>query len=270
MRRGSRLTDDEFGRPEMVKLDADFIIIDSHAHVDEVPALGWIDPPDKLVALLDQAGIAKAVVMSYTEAPSFNPSAIEDLANAVAAYPDRLVGYARVHPWYGDQAAALLRRAVTEFGMRGLKLHPVGTLAHPADSSTLRLMGVAAELGVPVLFHCGDEPMTTPLAIAVAARQTEATVILGHMGGYFHVEEAIRVAEQHNNVFLETSAMPYPGKIHEAIDRVGSERVLFASDGPGCRPHLEVRKVLMADLSPSALRHVFHDNIARLLEGTNK
>jgi predicted TIM-barrel fold metal-dependent hydrolase len=262
--------DDDIGRSEITHLDSDIVIIDSHAHVDEVPALGWIDPPDKLVALLDHAGIAKAVVMTYTEAPSFNPSAIEDLAKAVAAYPDRLIGYARVHPWYGAQAVALLRRAVTELGMRGLKLHPVGTLSHPADSSTLRLMEVAAELGVPVLFHCGDEPMTTPLAIAAAARQTEATVILGHMGGFFHVEEAIRVAEQHSNVLLETSAMPYPKKIREAVERVGSERVLFASDGPGCRPYLEVRKVLMADLSPSALRHVFHDNIARLLEGTSK
>src|SRR5438270_716602 len=36
-------------------------------HVDEVSALGWVDPPEKLVGLLDEAGIAKAVIMTYTE-----------------------------------------------------------------------------------------------------------------------------------------------------------------------------------------------------------
>lgn len=240
-------------------------VIDAHAHIDEVPALGWIDPPAKLVALLDRAGIDRAVVMTYTETPGLNPSAIEYIAEAVAAFPDRLIGFARLHPWYEETSISLLRRAVTELGMRGLKLHPVGTLAHPADDASVRLMDAAADLGVPVLFHCGDEPMTTPLAIAAAAERTRATIILGHMGGYFHVDEAIAMAERHANLVLETSAMPYPRMIREAVDRVGAERVLFASDGPGCRPHLELNKVLLAGLSPAEERKVLHDNVAELI-----
>lgn len=240
-------------------------VIDSHTHIDEVPALGWIDPPAKLVALFDQAGIDRGVVMPYTETPGLNPRAVEYIADAVAAYPDRLIGYVRLHPWFEEEAAALLRRAVIELGMKGLKLHPVGTLSHPADSSCVRLMDLAADLGVPVLFHCGDEPMTTPLSIGAAAALTSATIILGHMGGYFHVDEAIEVAERHGNLLLETSAMPYPAKIREAVDRLGAERVLFASDGPGCRPHLELDKVLLAGLSPTEERRVLCDNVAELL-----
>ena len=38
------------------------------------------------------------------------------------------------------------------------------------------------------------------------------------MGGYFHVDEALDVAEQHPNIVLETSAMPYPDKIAEAVN----------------------------------------------------
>lgn len=245
--------------------DLGYPVIDSHAHIDEVPALGWIDPPDKLLALLDTAGVAKAVVMTYTEMPGFNPAAVDYIVDAVAAHPDRLIGYVRLHPWHEAEAAAILRRSVTELGIKGLKLHPVGTLAHPADAATLRLLAVAAELGVPALFHCGDEAMTTPHAIGAAAARTDATVILGHMGGYFHVDEAIAVAERHDNVLLETSAMPYPGKIREAVERIGAHRVLFASDGPGCRPFLEVHKVRLAHLAPEEERAVFHDNIARLL-----
>lgn len=243
------------------------LVIDSHTHVDDVPQLGWVDPAAKIVEAIDRAGIARAVVMTYTEAPQLNPGALEMLASAVAEYPDRLVAYARLHPWY-DNAPMLLRHAVQDLGMRGLKLHPVGTLAHPADGSTLRLIETAAALGIPVLFHCGDEPMTTPLAIAEAARRVnDAAIILGHMGGYFHTAEAIAVAERLPNVFLETSAMPYPAMITRAVARVGSERVIFASDGPGCDPVLELQKVLFAGLDTTALRRVLRENIEGLLAG---
>jgi predicted TIM-barrel fold metal-dependent hydrolase len=241
-------------------------VIDAHTHVDEVPALGWVDPPEKLVALLDEAGISRAVVMTYTEAPQFNARALDHLAEAVARFPDRLVGFARVHPWY-DEAPRLLERAITEHGMKGLKLHPVGTLDHPGSPATVRLLRLAGERGAPALFHCGDEPMTTPTAIAAGAVQApDTTVILGHMGGYLHVDEAIRVAERHPNIVLETSAMPYPDKIRAAVDRIGPDRVVYGSDGPGCPPRLELRKVLAAGLSEAERRLVLHDNMQRLFD----
>ena len=244
------------------------MIVDSHAHVDEVPALGWMDPADTLVDLMDQAGIDQAVVMTYTELPAVNPHALEYLADQIARYPRRLIGYVRLHPWY-PEALDLLDRALGDYGMKGVKLHPVGNLSHPASEVSLRIIRRAAEHQAPVLFHCGDEALTTPLQIAAAAEAVpEATIILGHMGGYFHVDEAIEVAERLPNVYLETSAMPYPAQIRRAIDSVGAERVLFASDGPGCLPRLEVHKVRLAGLSPAEEQRVFSDNILALLART--
>ncbi|MEO3868814.1 amidohydrolase family protein [Nonomuraea sp. B12E4] len=241
-------------------------ILDGHTHVDEVPALGWIDPPGKLVALLDEAGIRQAVVMTYTEYPGYNPQALDYLAQVVGRYPDRLIGFVRVHPWYQEEMPRIIDRALGELGMKGVKLHPVGTLDHPAGPSTLRVLELAAERNAPVLFHCGDEPMTTPLAIAEAARRVpEATVILGHMGGFFHVREAIEVAERLPNVVLETSAMPYPAAIREAVQRIGADRVIYGSDGPGCPPRLEIRKVIAAGLDTEAQRAVLGANMRRLL-----
>jgi len=58
------------------------------------------------------------------------------LARVVAIVPRVLRdwaydAFARIHPWYGDEAVALLERAF-ELGFKGLKLHPVSTIAHPA------------------------------------------------------------------------------------------------------------------------------------------
>ena len=215
---------------------------------------------------MDKAGIDRAIVMTYTELPAVNPGALEYLAEQIRLYPDRLIGYVRLHPWY-PEAIDLLDRAFSEFGMRGVKLHPVGNLSHPAAEATLRVIRRAAEHRAPVLFHCGDEALTTPLEIALAAEAVpEASIILGHMGGYFHVEEAIEVAARLPNVYLETSAMPYPGMIRRAIDAVGAHRVLFASDGPGCLPSLEVQKVRLAGMTTAEEERIFSANILEILE----
>jgi len=243
------------------------VIVDSHLHVDHVPALGWSLEAAECIRRMDEAGIAKGIVMSIVDAPEVNPGALELVAEACAAFPGRLEAYARIHPWYGDDAVALLERAITELGFKGLKLHPVTTIAHPAGEDTLRLIRAAAAHAAPTLFHCGDEPLTTPLAIArAAAACPEATIVLGHMGGYFHVDEAIAVAERHENLLLETSAMPFPAKIREAVGRLGPERVLYGSDGPACSPLLEVEKVRLAALDPLAEELVLGGNAQRMLE----
>lgn len=243
------------------------MIIDAHMHVDDVAALGWKLDADFCIRRMDEAGIDAAVVMTITDWPEVNADSIEFIAEACAAHPGRLYGFARIHPWYGDEAIVALRRAITLHGFKGLKLHPVTTIAHPAGAETLRLIRTAAEFGAPTLFHCGDEPLTTPLAVAHGAEECpEATIILGHMGGYFHVDEAIDVAERLPNVVLETSAMPYPKKVREAVARVGAERVLYASDGPACSPSLEIAKVRLAGLAPEAERAVLGENARRILE----
>jgi predicted TIM-barrel fold metal-dependent hydrolase len=116
------------------------------------------------------------------------------------------------------------------------------------------------------LFHSGDEALALPQQLAEAAKLCpQTTVILGHMGGYFHVEAAIKVAERLSNIYLDTSAMPYPRMINQAVNRIGADRVLFASDGPGCLPALERKKVKLAGLKPAEEILVMGGNIERIL-----
>jgi predicted TIM-barrel fold metal-dependent hydrolase len=242
------------------------VIIDFHTHVDHAEVYGWFDPPEKLIPLLDDAGIDRAVVMTYVDVPGPKADAVEYVADAVARYPDRLIGFVRLDPNGRDVARAILDRAVLELGFRGVKLHPTTTLAHPAADPTIELLERCAELGVPVLFHCGDDPYTTPQAIeAAAARVPACSIVMGHMGGYFHVDDAIAAAARQPNLYLETSAMPYPPRIGEAVWLLGPGRVLFGSDGPGCNPSLEVGKIRLLGLGTDVERRVLGGNAARLL-----
>ncbi len=244
------------------------MIIDFHTHVDEAPAFGWVDPPEKIITLLDEARIDRAVIMTYTDLPGLNPDALEYIAAAAAAFPERLVPFVRLNPNYQDQMPALLERAVS-MGIRGVKLHPTTTMAHPAGQATVALLRACGELALPVLFHCGDDPYTTPETLGLAAEAApRCQIVLGHMGGYLHVEEAIDEAERHPNLHLETSAMPYPAWIATAVERVGAHRVLFGSDGPGCNPALELDKIRRLGLGPDAEQRILGENAADLLKLT--
>ncbi len=240
------------------------MIIDFHTHVDEAPAFGWIDPPEKIIGLLDEAGIDRAVVMTYTDLPGVNPAALDYIVASAEKFSGRLLPFVRLNPSY-PEAVSLLPEALDR-GVRGVKLHPTTTLAHPAGDPTVTLLRRCGELRLPVLFHCGDDPYTTPEAIALAAAAApECSVVLGHMGGYFHVEAAIDVADRYPNIYLETSAMPYPPMIAAAVDRIGADRVLFGSDGPGCNPQLELDKIRMLQLGADVEAKVLGGNAAALL-----
>lgn len=61
--------------------------------------------------------------------------------------------------------------------------------------------------------------------------------------------------------------MPYPDVIVRAIERIGPERVIFGSDGPGCNPKLELEKIRGLGLAPDVEQLVVAGNAQRLLGG---
>ncbi len=241
------------------------MIVDSHAHVDLVEAWGWFDPPETIVELMDEAHIDQAIVMPYRDATGPNDPATLYIRDAVLRYSERLIGYIRLNP-NAPGAVDALDQAIVDFKMKGLKLHPVSYVGFPYGEATLRVMRRAAEYNAPILFHTGDEALALPEEVAQAARLVpQARVILAHMGGYYHNEAVLELGSELPNILVDTSAVPYPWMIRRAVDVLGVERVLFASDGPGCLPGLELDKVRLAGLSRIEEEMVFSGNIRRIM-----
>ncbi len=246
-------------------------IVDMHAHVDVLEAFNWVDPPEKLIALMDEAGITHAIASAYANVPGPDSGALERLCQSLLPYKGRLFPFVRMDPWYGKRALELLDVAHQTYQVSGVKLHPAHYTLHPFGDLTVNLVRRAGELGLPVLFHCGDEMMSYPLQIGIlAGKCPDTTIIMAHMGGIFHTHDALSVARAHPNIYVDTSEIPHVFPIRLFVDAIGPERVLFGTDAPYCDPIVELEKVRLAGLTEEEFEMVCSKNGLRLLGLTDR
>lgn len=243
------------------------MVIDFHGHSDLYETFNWMDPPELVVRLADRAGIDVTCVTTYGEAPGY-PAAISNLVKFVDMFPDRLIGFVRVNPGAGQGAIQALEEASRCPQIRGVKLHPICNLLKPYNPLCVAVMKKAAELGMPVFIHCGDKVAAQPWQIGLGAMECPEAQIVCHMGGFFHGEEAIRMAKECPNVSLDTSSTPYPAIIREAVEELGADRVLFATDNPAGDPVSDLQKVRDLHLDPESEEKVMWKNAAKLLRLT--
>lgn len=243
------------------------MIIDAHAHMDVFLARGWNDPPEKVIKYLDMANIDMAVVSTYVNYPGPNMAAMEQLYNHCNQYPGRFIPFLRMNPRFVEQTEEAVDVAVKKYGFKGIKFHPTSYAMHPFTEPTLKILRKAVEYDIPVLFHCSDECLTLPLQIAEAAEACpDAKIILAHMGGFYHREDAINTARKYKNVYVDMCEMPFASSIKHAVEVIGSEKVLFGTDLPTDNPIFEIEKVKMAGLSKEDEENIFFRNAAKLLK----
>lgn len=232
------------------------MIFDAHMHVGEFPLFDVRLDRDGLVEVMAAHEIDACLVFHPDN--GFVRGVVETVPGAYG-----LVWANPRLPDYLDEATRFLEHPK----FLGVKLHPLLDGYHPNDPAVHPLMDVLVERDLPVLIHCGHPIFTLPWSIEELVRAfPDARVILGHMGhgNIVYINASIDVAERNPNVYLETSGMPMHTKIHEAVRRVGHDRVLYGSDAPFHHPEVEMRKVELSGLEPELVERVLSRN-ARLL-----
>lgn len=204
------------------------------------------------------------------------------IAECVARHPDTFVGFASVDPWKGRAAVRELRRAVTELGLRGLKLHPSAQGFEPNDRRFYPLWSAAAELGIPALFHTGTTGLGAGLAGGggvklrlsnpmllddVAADFPELTIVAAHPSWPWQ-DEMLAVAGHKGNVWIDLSGWSprrWAPELTRAVLGDLQDRVLFGTDYPFITFEQWLRAFRTHDPSPEIEEKVLVGNARRLL-----
>jgi len=234
------------------------MIIDSHTHLGSFPMFNVSLNADEMVSIMNQYSIRKSVVSALPN---------ELTLNAVKQYPDKLVGLVWINPYDGDKAMKNIDKAINGWNFKGIKMHPLLDAYLPDQEIVRPIMDQARKYQIPVLFHCGHPPWSLPWHFGnLADTYPDVTIILGHMGhGHIvYINAAIEVAEKHENILLETSAMPMQSKIKEAVAKVGEDKVMYGSDMPFGHPAFEIKKVEVAGLTKKQLNLVLEENARKI------
>lgn len=247
------------------------MIIDGHAHI----SASDYGNASVLLAQLDQAGIERALCVpgGMIDVRQFSrifsgrlrpdpkiPNHV--LYEALDRHGDRLYGLVCINPCLGSAALETMREGF-DHGCRGVKLAP---LVHgfSFDEPVLEEVAAAcAEHGFPVYSHVLPKPGSTTADYAALARRCPQTAfILGHMGFGPADVDAIELAAELGNLYLETSLGNWL-ILRDALARLGPGKLIFGSEFPLGHPKAELENVLLLD--KTAHTAILGANILRLL-----
>lgn len=237
------------------------MIIDAHTHLLDGDV-------DKFVADLDGEGVDGALLFTLKGFSGDYRSSNTELAQKAREYPDRLFPFMTVHP--ADERAALdeMKRAKYDLGMKGIKLHPWLQAFSPLDPRVYSVVESAIELELPIVFHDGTPPFTQPLLFGYLAHlYPEARIILGHGGLRDMWQDAIRVAELHQNITICACGLTQES-LAVTVQRIGADRIMFGSDYPfggSERLRLALRQVESLEVSLDQRQQLLSKTAARVV-----
>jgi predicted TIM-barrel fold metal-dependent hydrolase len=231
-----------------------------------------------LAARYRDSGMAAVIfTVDATTATGHPALSSEEIAEQAGEYADVLIPFGSVDPHQGPAAIRRARRLVEEYGVRGFKFHPSLQAFAPDDTAFAPLWSALEELGVPALFHTGQNGIgaglpggrgiklrySNPLLLDdVAADFPHLTVILAHPSVPWQAE-AISMATHKANVFIDLSGWRpkyFPAELVRAAGGPLRHKVLFGSDYPLITPER-----WLADFRELGVPTEYHDDI---LKGT--
>src|SRR5690606_3696286 len=185
-------------------------------------------------------------------------------------------------PWRGRAAVAELRRAITDLGLVGLKLHPSAQGFAPNDRRFYPLYEAAAELDVPVLFHTGTTGLgaglpggagiklgySRPILLDdVAADFPQLAIVAAHPSWPWQ-DEMLAVAQHKTNVWLDLSGWSprlWSPALRDAVLGPLQDRALFGTDYPFIRFDKWLRAFQAYEPDPDVEAKILRGNAERLL-----
>lgn len=248
------------------------MIIDAHVHIGKTSTFLQLSEgsPEELVARMDALGIKQALVCGHVVAIEGDfRIGNELLREAVSRYPGRFIPAFVANPRFEREACGEVDRCAGEWGWRVLKLHPEAH-ATPADHPLMRRVVRHATIhGCLVVSHSGDEfvgPRSTPDRLAKLAEAFPETMFIWAHMGVTAWRDAVEQAKHHPNVVLDTSGSCFDhGMIEEAVEAIGSDRIVYGSDATYFSMAMGLSKVQGADLRPTDRAAILGANIARIL-----
>ncbi len=232
--------------------------IDAHSHAGEGAA---VFTGKQIVERMDSIGVDKTVIFPFTEGFFHN----RDIPGYVAQYPDRLIPFCAVNPWEKQKAAGELERCF-QSGFKGVKLHPQLCGFRLSDHVLCDpLFEIVQSHGKVVIVHGASDLYNCPLEFdRMARRFPKVPLIMAHCGFFWEWELACEVANENDNIYLETSRVP-PFETGKVLEKTSASKMMWGTDGPFADYEAEFQKIQRIARNDKEFEQIIGGTIAGLL-----
>ena len=239
---------------------------------------------------MDEAQVNLSVILPVAT----NPRQVEKINSSSAALNEKFFGegifsFGCIHPDYANYRTELSR--VKNFGLKGIKIHPVYQDANLDDVKFLRILDRAAELDLVVVTHAGldigfpDVIRCSPqMAKKVVDELCEFKFVLAHMGGWKNWSDVLKILGG-KKIFIDTAFSTekiIPRKdfhwdeddlklldgaqFMKFVEIFGAEKILFGTDSPWTAQKISLDFIKNLPLAEDDKNKILGLNAKKLLE----
>ena len=217
--------------------------------------------------------INKALIFSFRSLQSESMEAMRKendyILQVVERYPDRFIGACLIDPSWDNYAIEELNRVVRK-GLRVVKVK-FASVHVPANSPlAIKIFHEIEDLGILPVLHSDWSNWTNPSIIGELMNNfPDVKTVMQHFG-LSQSLEAMSVVRNHENIYVDTSALIHSTNIPRFIEEISPYRIMYASDTikgyEKTMPQEEMDRVLNMGLPEKTLEKVLGLNAEKLLK----
>ena len=203
-------------------------------------------------------------------------------------FGEGIISFGCIHPDYTNYREELSR--VKNYGLKGIKIHPVYQDINLDDIKYLRIINCAAENDLIVVTHAGLDigfpgvvRCSPQMAKKVLDEVGEFKFVLAHMGGWKNWSEVLEILAD-TKVFIDTSfstgeiiprsdfrwakedlRLLDAAQFMEFVKIFGTERILFGTDSPWTSPKTSIDFIKNLPLADADKEKILGLNAQKIL-----
>ena len=238
---------------------------------------------------MDAAQINYSVILPVAT----TPKQVEKINSSTAAlnekfFSDGIISFGCIHPDYTNYREELSR--MKNFGLKGIKIHPVYQDINLDDKKYLRIIYRAAELDLIVVTHAGLDigfpgvvRCSPEMARHVVEEVGDFKFILAHMGGWKNWSDVLKILAG-TKIFIDTSfstgkiipradfhwqeddlKLLTPAQFMDFVKIFGAERILFGTDSPWTSAQISIEFIKNLPLTDADKNKILGLNAKKIL-----
>lgn len=249
-----------------MRIDLKYDISDVHVHIGQDSIIGKRVSANNIVNYVKNHNLKQILAFSLDIRYQYYNRILEELLH----HYNEIYGLVKVSLDYDqNEISGLLKNPK----FIGIKFHPSLDRAPVTHRRYIPLFKYLEKVGKIALIHCGrwQEVASFRFAFNIADNYPELKVIIAHMGGteFEYSRDAIWLAQNTDNVWLETSNCYLPVVIENAVKKLGDLRIMFGSDYPWGTWLGNVGTIVESEIPEKSKKRILGENFRDLLRSLN-